>query len=53
MFDSANVVNPVIDGEKIDHKLGELLEIISLIIAGCSYNRQPSCENNDGRLTII
>ena len=33
MFGSANVVNPVIDGEKIDQKLGELLEIVSLIIA--------------------
>lgn len=52
LFGKACVTNPVIDREMKAEKLRELLEIIPLIIARCSYNnRQPFCENSGSRLT--
>lgn len=52
MFGKASVTSPIIDGEMKAEKLCELLEIIPLIIARCSYNsRQPFCENSSSRLT--
>lgn len=51
MFGRARVINLVLDGKMKAEKLCELLEIISLITARCSYITGSLFENSDGRLT--